>query len=128
MTGKVIPKKDILRHTIGYIPLGFDVWWERNYAFTNDNQRRLFIGNTGYFATLTALFMGYEKIILAGMPLNCDPHFYDPEGATGPSWYPHTYMQWMDFKTKNPNADRVRSMSGYSAFIVGQATEAWVRE
>jgi hypothetical protein len=59
------------------------------------------------------------------MPLDTGPHFYEPEGTQGPLWTGLTFMQWMDFKTKVPEADRVRSMQGYSAFILGTATKGW---
>jgi hypothetical protein len=36
-----------------------------------------------------------------------------------------TFAQWMDFKMFVPEADRVRSMSKYSAFILGTATKEW---
>jgi hypothetical protein len=125
---KHMPRKRILRHTIGVLPDGYDIFWDRKVQFTDDKQRRLFVGNTGYFALLTAFHMGYKKVVLAGMPLDTNPHWYDPEGAEGPTWYPHTYTQWMDFKMKHPKADMVRSMSAYSAFILGHATKEWLVE
>ncbi len=75
---------------------------------------------------LTAIKMGYEKVIMAGMPLNFDPHWYDPPETEGPQWGGFTYAQWMDFKMKHPQADKVRSMGSYSAFILGTATKEWV--
>ena len=73
--------------------------------------------------------MGYQKIVLAGMPLNHGKHFYEqdePENVV--NWIGLTYTQWMDFKMKIPEqADHVRSMSGYSAFILGQANKEWLK-
>lgn len=118
--------KPILRHTIGYFPGAYDIWWEQVYPFTNDFQRRVFIGNTGYFAVLTALHMGYEKIILLGIPMDQGSHWYEPEEEMGPNWAGLAFMQWIDLKIKFPEeADKIRSMGGYSAFIVGQATKEW---
>ena len=121
------PEKPILRHTIGYFPGAYDVWWEQVYPFTNDFQRRVFIGNTGYFAVLTALHMGYEKIVLLGIPMNHEPHWYEPEAELGPNWAGLAFTQWMDLVLKFPErAARVKSMGGYSAFILGHATRDWV--
>lgn len=126
VNAKVQNGTPILRHTIGEIPVAYDIWWEMDYQWDNDFQRRVFVGNTGYFAILTALQMGYERIILGGMPMNREPHFYEPEAAEGPNWNGLTYTQWMDFKMLSPKAERVRSLGGYSAFILGQATREWL--
>jgi hypothetical protein len=122
---KVEPDKPILRHTIGECPVAYDIWWEMDYAWENDFQRRVFVGNTGYFAILTALNMGYEKVVLAGMPIDGNPHWYEPEEKEGPNWNGLTYRQWMDFKMKHEKAGQVKSLSGYSAFILGHATKEW---
>lgn len=122
---KVMPKRKIWRHTIGEIPPAYDIFWEMDYPWENDYQRRVFVGNTGYFAVLTALHMGYKKIVLAGMPLDNRPHWYEPEATEGPNWNGLTYVQWMDFRMKVPRAADVRSMGGYSAFILGRASKEW---
>jgi hypothetical protein len=42
-------------------------------------------------------------------------------------WNGWCFTQWMDFKMKCPEeADKVRSMGGYSAFIVGEASRDWL--
>ena len=125
----VEPFKPILRHTIGFFPGGYDIWWEQVFPFTSDFQRRVFIGNTGYFALLTALHMGYTKICLLGIPLNHEAHWYEPEADMGPNWAGLAFTQWMDLKIKYPEeADKIRSMGGYSAFIMGEATQKWAKE
>ena len=112
-----------LRHSIGGC-LGFDAYWQAKGVQTEFG-KRLWIGNTGYFAILCALAMGYQKIVASGMPLDRSRHWYDPENAQGPTWLGDVYTIWMDFKMKSPHADKVRSMSGYSAFILGDATREW---
>jgi hypothetical protein len=112
------------KHTIGTCA-GFDVYWRRDTGNGKPTTVDYWIGSSGYFGILTALHMGYKKIIIAGMPLDRTPHFYDPDGAEGPFWMGGTYTQWMDFKTQIPEADRVRSLSGYSAFILGKADKEW---
>lgn len=127
-------EKPPIRHSIGietksseFRGMGlFDVYWQMEYEWENDYQRYVFVGNSGYFAVLTAIKMGYQKIVIGGMPLDVNPHWYEPDTIPGPHWTGMTYMQWMDFAMKHPDHDKVRSMSGYSAFILGQATKEWV--
>ena len=125
VTEKIEPDERIVRHTIGEHTLAFDVYWKMDPNL-GEMQRRVLVGSSGYFAVLTALHMGYEKIVLAGMPLNFDPHWYDQPGTDGPMWGGMTYSQWIDFKQQHPYADKLRSMGEYSAFILGQATKEWV--
>lgn len=123
---KVQNGRKIVRHTIGYSELAYDIGWKMDYEFENDYQRRVWAGNSGYFAILTAIHMGYKKIIIGGMGLKREPHWYEPKDADGPNWAGIVYTQWMDFKMLVPEAERVKSMSGYSAFILGKASKDWV--
>jgi hypothetical protein len=130
---KIENERLIIRHSIGEetqsgkaVGVGlYDVYWTMDYKWENEYQRRVFVGNTGYFAVLSAIKMGYKKIIIGGMPLDVKPHYYEQDDQEGPHWTGMTYMQWMDFKMIVPEADRVRSMSKYSAFILGTATKEW---
>ena len=122
---KVEPKQMVNRHTIGDTLGGYDFAWEQVNDWKREESKRFFIGNTAYFAVLTSFYMGYEKVVLAGCPLDNKAHFYEPSGMVGPEWTGMMYCQWMDFKMKNKNADLVKSMGGYSAFILGQATKEW---
>jgi hypothetical protein len=116
-----------LRHTIGDIHVGYDIHWDWGIKFANDVQGRIFIGNTGYLGVLSAIEMGYEKIVIGGMPLDRTRHFYEQDVVTGPNWAGPCYTQWMDFVMKEPEAaKKVRSMGGYSAFILGKATREWL--
>jgi len=124
---KIEPDKPILRHTIGYFPLAYDVWWEQVYPFEDEIQRRIWIGNTGYFAVLTSIQMGYSKIVLLGMPLNHEPHWYEQPNEPPPMWAGKAFTQWVDLVLKRPKeAAKVKSMQGYSEFILGKATREWV--
>lgn len=127
ITDAQCPEHQVYRHTIGDLPGAVDFRWEMVYEWENDYQQLVISGNSGYFAVLASIKMGYKKIILAGMPLDSTPHWYeDPSKNYGPNWAGHVYTQWMDFKMQVPGAERVRSMSGYSEFILGQATEDWL--
>jgi len=70
--------------------------------------------------------VGSQIFMSRGMPLDVKPHFYETEDQPGPLWTGMTYMQWMDFKLNIPDAEKVRSLSGYSAFILGKATKGWL--
>jgi len=122
---KVQPNKPILRHVIGDFPMAYDYFWEMDYPFENDYQRRIFIGNTAYFAVLVSMVVGYKKMILAGCPFNHAPHWYETPDVDGPNWIGLMYTQWIDFVLKHEHSDYVHSMGDYSAFIVGQATKEW---
>ncbi len=114
-----------LRHVIGHCRIGYDVFWAVQNPIDTEFGRRLWIGNSGYFGMLCCIHMGYEKIILAGMPLDRNRHWYAAEGDEGPTWVPDTYTIWMDYKIEIPDANKVRSLSGYSKFIMGGATKEW---
>ena len=124
---KVEPERHIMRHTIGDGSFAYDVYWKMDIGEEDNTfKRRVLVGNTGYFGILTAIAMGYEKIVIAGMPLNMDHCWYEPEDADGPNWMGWVYVQWLDFKISNPNSYKVRSLSGYSKFILGEATKEWL--
>lgn len=127
LTSAVVPPGGrVLRHTIGYCPMGYDVGWKVDQKFDNERQKDVWSGNSGYFGILAALKMGYKRVIVSGMPLNTDPHWYEDQSLPGPNWVGQTYRTWMDFKIEHPDAGRVRSMSGYSAFIFGGVTQSWL--
>ena len=129
VTRQIEPDHKILRHTIGIFPRSFDIYWQQDIEFENEIQKRVWIGNSGLFAILTALKMGYEKIIIAGMPLDNHPHWYEPESEKGPQWHGLTFANWIDFKRMRPNAaNKVRSMSGYTEFILGQANKDFLEK
>jgi hypothetical protein len=117
----------ICRHTIGILPWGFDAFWRAdNFEDMMGYAKNIWTGNSAYMAMLVCIEMGYKKIVVAGVPLDTGPHWYEPEGTEGPNWVGKVYRQWMDFKTKVPGAERVRSMSGYSGFILEQPTKEWL--
>ena len=129
---KIMPEGHrIVRHTIGKLLVGADVYWEPiNFAEpitpVTGVPRRIWTGNSGLLAILSSIYMGYKKIVLAGIPLDTKQHWYEPEGTEGPNWVGMVYRQWMDFKIEIPEAENVRSLSGYSAFILGKPTKEWL--
>jgi hypothetical protein len=74
---------------------------------------------------MACIEMGYERIVLAGCPLDRKGHWYYPPEHAGPNWSAECYIAWMDF-SQQPEAARVRSLSGYTKIIMGDVTEEWV--
>ena len=126
-----------IRHTLGEFE-GFDCDWEivqpdyHNSLITNEAGPRLH-GSSSLFATLAALSMGYERVVLAGCPLDTEGHWYygeqlyktQPREVYGPVWLGYDFMAWLDF-IQQPESLRVRSMSGYTKKILGEATKEWL--
>ncbi len=125
-----------IRHTLGEFE-GFDVDWEisqpdyHNALLTKEPGLRLH-GSSSFFATLAGISMGYDKVVLAGCPLDTEGHWYygdelyesQPEEVYGPTWMGYDFMAWLDF-AQTKKAEKVRSLSGYTAKIIGQATRSW---
>ena len=109
-----------LRHTIGDMPW-YDVIWDDGLP-----DGTLWQGSTALFATLIALHMGYLKIVLAGCPLDENGHWYHDEDVKGPTWEGSTYRKWLDLSTDD-DFSKVRSLSGYTAKIVGQVHRDWLK-
>lgn len=120
-----------IKHSFGEIR-GFDVDWEitqHDYHFDEITGEKAFRthGSSSLFGTLAALFMGYKRIVLAGCPLDTEGHYYfEPRADTlGPIWLGFDFMAWLDF-AELPEAAKVRSMSGYTAKMIGEATKEWL--
>jgi hypothetical protein len=116
-------KPETLRHTLGYVR-GFDVDWDV-IGNVYEKDEILWHGSTSLFAVYTAIVMGYGKVVLAGSPLDCKGHWYDPPEIMGPRWSCETYQAWLDF-ARCPDAEKVRAMSGYTAQILGEPREEWL--
>uniref|UniRef100_A0A6M3KFL3 Uncharacterized protein n=1 Tax=viral metagenome TaxID=1070528 RepID=A0A6M3KFL3_9ZZZZ len=125
---------DTIKHSFGEID-GFDVDWDitqHDYHFdiiTGEKALRTH-GSSALFGTFAGLHIGYEKIVLAGCPLDTNGHYYWPDKrkeTLGPIWLGFDFMAWLDF-AEMPEADRVRSLSGYTAKMIGEATREWVMQ
>lgn len=114
-------RENIQTHTVGDAP-GFDLDWNIHVPWDDGVRWR---GSTSLFAALSCLEMGYDKIILAGCPLDSEGHWYfDPEHK-GPDWAPEDFNAWAAF-AKLPQADKLRSLSGYTAEVLGKAEKGWI--
>jgi len=122
-----------IRHCMGEVD-GFDADWDLeqpdyNYCtITGETNVGRMHGSSAMFAALCGVELGYSKIVLAGCPLDMNGHWYWTEKkkeTLGPIWLGVDFMAWIDFREQQ-EAQRVRSMSGYTAKILGQATEDWI--
>lgn len=77
-------------------------------------------GSSGESAARVSLAMGYERVILAGVPLDDQGHFYDPPpGLMGASYYNYsTYVKSWESSAAE-FAGRVRSVSGLTRDLLG---------
>ena len=119
-----------IKHTLGDYE-GFDCDWEiqmpdYHYGDITGETNKMH-GSSALFATLAGLELGYSKITLAGCPLDMGGHWYFKEkkqDTLGPIWLGCDFMAWIDFRD-SPVAYRVKSMSGFTAKLLGQATRDW---
>jgi len=120
---------ETIKHTMGKVD-GFDTDWElqqddyNHGAITGEKPGTRMHGSSALFATLASLKLGYDKVILAGCPLDTEGHYYFEQSkeTLGPIWLGYDFMAWLDF-AELPEAAQVRSMSGYTAKILGKATK-----
>lgn len=89
---------------------GVDVAW--NFAAVG--------GTSGLFAVKVGLLLGYTEIVLAGVPMTGDGHYFDPP------WYKTEFadraneMEWKS-AIRNYFNGRVTSLSGKTADWIGSA-------
>jgi len=113
-----------IRHTLGECK-GYDVDWdiEDEVTFGKDDHV-LWHGSTALFAVYVALALGYEKIVLAGCPLDSKGHWFYGNEVMGPDWQGKDYQAWLEL-ARTEEGNKVRSLSGYTAQIIGLAKEEW---
>ncbi len=93
------------------------------------------IETSGMYAAGIGLHLGYDKIILAGIPFDDSGHFYDPPISS--RVYQESYRVrvkhrycWPASKTwdkfRDKAGDRVRAVSGNLVKCFGELTREWV--
>ncbi|MCK5616765.1 hypothetical protein KAR91_83660, partial [Candidatus Pacearchaeota archaeon] len=117
--------KPPLRHTLGP-QKNFDVDWDTEEEMLWDPSEVVWHGSSALFAVLCCIAMGYTKIVLAGAPLDGKGHWYDPH-IKGPRWTCETYQAWFEFAACE-QANMVKSLSGYTAQLLGEPVEEWLYE
>lgn len=81
-------------------------------------------GSSGLFAAKVALIdLEFDRVVFCGVPMDDEPHFHGDHG------FPHAPKHrpgW--FEALPYLADRARSMSGWSAELLGRPDAAWLTE
>ena len=85
-------------------------------------------GTSGLFAVMVALALGYERVVLAGVPLDGSGHFWDaPRAEPTPFGSQFVRSEWIKAKELYFRG-RVRSLSGWTAEILNNegTPEEWI--
>ena len=115
-----LPRWERDRRTRGY-PGGY-VRWSHAEKPHIDRMTTDWRGSSGLFAVKVALEEGYDKIVLAGIPMTAgDAHFFDDASWTASRGY---LPAWN--KRRLEMSGRVRSMSGWTALLLGEVDEGWL--
>lgn len=79
-------------------------------------------GSSGLFACEFGIRkLRLDRIVLCGVPMNEDPHFFDPKPWVAVAGF------WEEWPKALPHIkDRVRSMSGRTKELLGQPTRQWL--
>jgi len=113
-----------IRHTLGE-HRGFDVDWEIiDEIKFEKGDNSMWYGSSALFAAYVCLALGYEKIVLAGCPLDSKGWWFFDEKEVGPRWQGECFMAWLEF-AKNGGFRNVRSLSGYTAEMIGRPNKLW---
>lgn len=117
----------LIRHTLGGPDDApwFDCMWDL-IGNQLPSDEVLWHGSSALFAVLIGFEMGYEKIILAGVPMDSKGHWYFPSQTYGPRWTAESYQAWLELAGSR-RADRVRSFSGYTKIMFDEPSRGWVR-
>jgi hypothetical protein len=75
-------------------------------------------GTSGLFACFIGLMLGYNEIVLAGLPMTNDGHYFDPPWQRTALQDRGVSHVWMSAKT-NILAGRVTSLSGFTREWLG---------
>jgi hypothetical protein len=86
-------------------------------------------GTSGMFAVKIALAMGFEKIIICGVPVDGSGHYFDPLNVNDNDSTTFTgsaqIAEWREMASRKIAGARVRSMSGRSQAAFGKPTKEW---
>jgi hypothetical protein len=82
-------------------------------------------GSGGEWAIHVALKIGYKKIIVCGIPIDHRARFYDAPGSI--QYYGSGAARYAWIQNKNSGLfENVRSMSGWTAELLGKPTVEWI--
>lgn len=79
-------------------------------------------GSSGLFAVRVAIHEGFDRIVLAGIPMTPQqPHYFDRRAWTQAGSF---HKGWRQYRAQL--LPRVRSMSGWTADFLGRPTIEWL--
>ncbi|WP_434619204.1 hypothetical protein [Azospirillum sp. B2RO_4] len=82
-------------------------------------------GSSGLFAVRIALHrLGHKRVVLAGVPIDNGRHFYDGARRSGPGFVGYR-LEWRR-AARGEFDGRVRSLSGWTADLLGRPDPAWL--
>jgi len=85
-------------------------------------------GTSGLFATHIAIKLGYDKIILCGIPVNNSRRFYDSPNKSFKYESISVQEPWRVACRSTNNFDgKVKSMSGKTKELLGEPTKEWLK-
>jgi len=79
-------------------------------------------GSSGLLATQVALKLGSKKIVLCGVPMESTQHFFSERKLLGVTRYREGWVNYLSELT-----ERVRSMSGWTAQLLGEPDDVWLK-
>ena len=83
------------------------------------------IATSGMYAPAVGIHLGYEKIILTGMPFDDSGHFYDRLPTPEFDYRTPNVKYWADLRRWGKN--KVRAVSGNLVDCFGEVTEEWLK-
>ena len=78
---------------------------------------------SGVFGPIALKALGYKRIILAGIPSDKQPRFFDPPDK---DYHPWKCSQGSWLNHKDYFDDTLRSMSGFTKEVFGEPTKEWL--
>ncbi len=94
-----------------------------------DNVGRFHDGDvvtSGMYAAYVGLHLGYDKIVLAGIPFDNTGHFYDPP-ETKSMGFNYSYPQSKAWdKLRDNSGNKIRAVSGSLIKCFGELTGEWL--
>jgi hypothetical protein len=122
--GKFDWKGNPQRHTLGD-HFGYEFDWDSDQEVFDKRENKWW-GSSALFGVLACLHLGYERIVLAGCPLDDKGHWYAlPHEITPRIWHERDFQVWRDFK-KQAESERVKSLSGFTRVVLGQPSATWL--
>jgi len=105
------------RHVIAHRQVGGAVTRVLDYRWPEMQKS----GSSGLFAVKAALDLGFDRLVLCGIPIEPSGHFFDPKEWSDASLFKGAWVSVRDRLSGN-----VRSMSGWTRQLFGQPTVTWL--